>query len=71
MKNDRVAGKLKVYDPVKGFGFISLEKGKDVFVNYQEFDGSSDAAVVTGLLLEFDLVAGPKGPKARNVKIVG
>uniref|UniRef100_UPI003F4FC05F cold shock domain-containing protein n=1 Tax=Caballeronia sp. LjRoot34 TaxID=3342325 RepID=UPI003F4FC05F len=67
----RVTGRLKVYDPVKGFGFITVEKGKEVFVNYQEFDGASDAAVVTGLLLEFDLVEAAKGPRARNVKIVG
>jgi CspA family cold shock protein len=71
MSDTREIGKIKTYDPIKGFGFIERDKGKNVFVNYAEFEANSDAAALIGALVEFNIVQGMKGPRAIRVKIVG
>ena len=71
MSDNRETGRLKTYDPIKGFGFIRREKGKDVFVNFAEFQTSTDAAAIVGALLEFTVSDEPKGLRAHNVKVIG
>ena len=72
MPNLRYAGILKVYDPIKGYGFISRQNGKDVFVYFDEFE-SGDISVGVGSQLEFEVIDKPggKGPRAVKVKIIG
>lgn len=70
MPKDREIGILKVYDPVKGFGFISREIGKDVFVFYQDFTADGDARAVPGATVEFSVKTGGKGPRAHGVTVV-
>ncbi len=74
MNNIRQRGILKVYDVVKGCGFIRREIGKDVFVHFSEFvDKDGDAGAIIGSIVEFDLrlPENPKGPRAKKVTIVG
>ena len=72
MNNSRAIGVLKSYDAVRGYGFIEREKGKDVFVYFDEFkDDGGDASALVGSQVEFDVVEGGKGPRAKNVKIIG
>lgn len=66
-------GILKVYDPTKGFGFITRPVGKDVFVWYHDFLNHKDVDAAEGSQLEFDIedTPGGKGLRAINVKVVG
>lgn len=67
--NEREDGILKVYDQVKGFGFIQRSKGKDVFVHYSDFL-DNDARVVEGGKLSFVVERTEKGVRARQVRAV-
>ena len=71
MLKPRQIGILKVYDPIKGYGFITRPVGKDVFVFYDDFL-SGDISVGIGSQVEFDVIDKPggKGPKAVNVKLI-
>ncbi|HOO73186.1 MAG TPA: cold-shock protein [Spirochaetota bacterium] len=59
-------GKVKWFNPTKGFGFIEQESGKDLFVHKNEVQGYIDE----GDTVEFEIGEGPKGPFATNVKKV-
>lgn len=71
MGNETHQGKLKTYDPVKGYGFITREIGKDVFVYFDDFAGvDGDSGAIVGSFVQFNIVDSPKGPRAKNVRIV-
>ena len=59
-------GKVKWFNPTKGFGFIEQESGKDLFVHKNEVQGYIDE----GDTVEFEIGQGEKGPFATNVKQV-
>ena len=64
-------GKVKWFNNKKGYGFIETEDGREVFVLYSEI--KSDRRFKTleeGTTVEFEIVDGPKGPKAVNVVVV-
>lgn len=73
MINIREKGVLKSYDAIKGYGFITRAVGKDAFVFFNDFINDNDAGALIGSLVEFDIldVPGTKGPRAKNVSIVG
>jgi cold shock protein len=73
MPNQRYIGILKVYDPIKGYGFITRPIGKDVFVFFGDFVKGGDAAAFPGTNLEFNIVEklGSNRPRATNVIIIG
>ena len=60
-------GKVKWFNDKKGFGFISLESGNDVFVHHSEIQGSGFKTLKEGQEVEFEIAQGPKGDKAVNV----
>lgn len=63
-------GTVKWFNDSKGFGFIEREKGEDVFVHFSALTGEGFKSLAEGDRVEFDVVKGPKGLQAANVKKV-
>ena len=64
-------GKVKWFSNAKGYGFIQAEEfEKDIFVHYSSIQSEGYRSLKEGDPVEFELVDGPKGPKAENVIIV-
>ncbi len=61
-------GNVKWFNESKGFGFIQQENGEDVFVHYSAITGEGFKTLAEGERLEFDVVKGPKGLQAANVR---
>ncbi len=61
-------GVVKWFSAEKGYGFISQKDGEDVFVHFSAIDGSGFRSLEEGQEVEFDIVDGPKGLQAANVK---
>ena len=60
-------GKVKWFDPKKGFGFIIGDQGQDVFVHYSSIAGNGFRVLKDGEQVDYELVKGDKGFQARNV----
>lgn len=61
-------GKVKWFDEKKGYGFIELENGTDVFVHHSAILGTGFKTLKDGEPVEFEITTGPKGKQATNVK---
>jgi cold shock protein len=62
-----IIGTVKWFSDAKGYGFISTEEGKDVFVHFSAINGEGRKTLHEGQQVEFDIADGPKGPQASNV----
>jgi len=60
-------GTVKWFNASKGFGFITQDNGKDVFVHHSAIQGEGYKSLDEGQRVSFDIVEGPKGPVAENV----
>lgn len=62
-------GTVKWFDSKKGFGFISSDDGKDVFVHFSAIVGDGFKTIEEGQKVTFEIVDGQKGPQAANVEL--
>ena len=62
-------GKVKWFSNQKGYGFITREDGKDVFVHYSAITGDGYKSLEEGQEVEFEVTQGPKGLQASNVTV--
>ena len=61
-------GTVKWFNDAKGFGFISRQNGEDVFVHFSAIQASGFRSLQEGQQVQFDVVKGPKGWQAENVR---
>lgn len=61
-------GKVKWFNDKKGYGFITGEDGKDVFVHHSAIQGEGFRTLAEGQEVEFEVTNSPKGLQASNVK---
>ncbi len=60
-------GKVKWFNAEKGYGFITGEDGKDVFVHFSNIQGEGYRTLDEGQEVTFDVEQGARGPQATNV----
>jgi CspA family cold shock protein len=63
-------GVVKWFNAEKGFGFIAVEGGADVFVHYSAIQSDGYRSLEENQRVDFDITQGPKGPQAENVRPV-
>jgi CspA family cold shock protein len=63
-------GKVKWFSSSKGYGFLTTDDGKDVFVHYSGIQSGGYKELKEGQKVEFETETGEKGLKAVNVKVV-
>ena len=65
-----IKGTVKWFNNQKGYGFITAEDGKDVFVHFSGLNMEGFKTLEEGASVEFDITDGAKGPQAVNVEVV-
>jgi len=60
-------GRVKWFNEKKGYGFISIDDGEDVFAHYSEIQGDGFRTLYEGQEVQFEVVEGRKGPQATNI----
>ena len=65
--SERIKGSVKWFNSTKGFGFITREKGEDVFVHYNAILGDGYKSLEDGDQVQFEIGEGPKGLQAKEV----
>ena len=63
-------GTVKWFNAEKGYGFIAVDGGADVFVHFSAIQADGYRSLDDGQRVEFDIAQGNKGPQAENVKLV-
>ncbi|HCK88128.1 MAG TPA: cold-shock protein [Erysipelotrichaceae bacterium] len=60
-------GKVKWFNAEKGYGFITTDEGKDVFVHYSAIQGEGFRTLEENQSVTFDVTESDRGPQAANV----
>ncbi|OIO76337.1 MAG: cold-shock protein [Elusimicrobia bacterium CG1_02_37_114] len=60
-------GTVKWFNSGKGYGFISTEEGKDIFVHFSSIKGDGYKSLNEGDKVEFEITTDQKGDKAKDV----
>lgn len=63
-------GKVKMFNPEKGFGFVTMEDGKDVFFHYSQLLVEGYKTVDPDTKVEFELVESDRGLQAQEIKLI-
>ena len=61
-------GKVKWFNKVKGFGFVTTEEGKEIFIHFTGIANEGFRTLKEGQEVIFDIEDAAKGPQAVNVK---
>ena len=61
-------GTVKWFNNSKGYGFLGRNDGPDVFIHYSAILGEGYRTLSEGDSVEFEIIDGPKGPQAANVR---
>jgi CspA family cold shock protein len=61
-------GRVKWFNDKKGYGFITADSGKELFVHHSSIEGQGFKSLEEGEQVSFDEESGAKGPQAVNVK---
>jgi CspA family cold shock protein len=67
---ERETGTVKWFNASKGYGFISRDKGGDVFVHYSAIRAAGFRTLEENQRVEFTVTQGDKGPQATDVVVV-
>ncbi|GIP43366.1 cold shock-like protein CspD [Paenibacillus sp. J45TS6] len=60
-------GTVKWFNAEKGYGFLQVEGGDDVFVHFSAIQGDGFKTLEEGQAVEFEITDGNRGPQAANV----
>ena len=60
-------GKVKWFSNQKGYGFIQIDEGEDIFVHFSAIQTEGFKTLAQGQEVDFEISEGPKGPQAANV----
>ncbi|WP_336622330.1 cold shock domain-containing protein [Chlorogloeopsis sp. ULAP01] len=63
-------GVVRDFDLQTGNGFITTEKGDDVFFNFTAIPGEGYRTIKSGTAVKFELVKGKFGLSARNIQLM-
>ena len=64
-------GTVKWFNNRKGYGFIRLEDGTDIFVHFSEIQSKGFKTLKEGEKVSFEIEDSDKGKKAKNVQKIG
>ncbi len=62
-------GKVKWFNAEKGYGFVTDEEGKDVFVHYSSIVADGFKTLEEGQTVTLDVVESDRGQQAKNVTV--
>ena len=65
-----VNGTVKWFDDKKGYGFITVDGGKDAFVHFSAIEGDGFRTLTEGQRVSLEVVEGQKGPQASRVRAI-
>ncbi len=64
-----MTGKVKWFNAEKGYGFITSDEGKDIFVHYSAIQADGFRALEEGQKVSFEIVESDRGQQAANVVV--
>jgi CspA family cold shock protein len=65
-----VQGTVKWFNNEKGYGFIAVDDGQDVFVHFSAIQAEGYRSLDENQRVEFEVAQGAKGPQAESVRLV-